>query len=132
MSGCGRPGRVLAATLALGVALAGPLGVPTVPAAAQGFAAGTTAVLRGLDKLSGATQDLDIPVGQQASYGRLRITALGCRYPSANPNADAFAFLQIDDLRSGERLFQGWMIASAPALNALDDARYDVWVLSCR
>ncbi|MCW8843320.1 MAG: DUF2155 domain-containing protein, partial [Rhodobacteraceae bacterium] len=29
-------------------------------------------------------------------------------------------------------LFQGWMIASSPALSALDHPRYDVWVLRCK
>ena len=28
-------------------------------------------------------------------------------------------------------LFDGWMIASSPALSALDHPRYDVWVLRC-
>jgi len=28
-------------------------------------------------------------------------------------------------------VFKGWMIASSPALNALDHPRYDVWVLRC-
>ena len=28
-------------------------------------------------------------------------------------------------------LFSGWMLASSPALSALDHPRYDVWVLSC-
>ncbi|MEC8294787.1 MAG: DUF2155 domain-containing protein, partial [Pseudomonadota bacterium] len=28
-------------------------------------------------------------------------------------------------------MFRGWMMASAPALNALDHARYDVWPLRC-
>jgi hypothetical protein len=29
-------------------------------------------------------------------------------------------------------LFEGWLIASAPALNAMDHPRYDVWALRCR
>ena len=29
-------------------------------------------------------------------------------------------------------VFSGWMIASSPALNALDHARYDVWVMRCK
>ena len=33
--------------------------------------------------------------------------------------------------QDGERLFDGWMIASSPALNALDHPRYDVWVIGC-
>ncbi|MGB0439332.1 MAG: DUF2155 domain-containing protein [Paracoccaceae bacterium] len=28
-------------------------------------------------------------------------------------------------------VFEGWIIASSPALNAMDHARYDVWVLRC-
>jgi len=114
----------LAAAL-LGLALA-------APAAAQSVASGSRAVLRGLDKHSGVTTDLPVEVGAGVEYGRMRIELSACRYPADNPEADAFAFLTITDLRNGERLFQGWMMASAPALNALDHARHDVWVLSCR
>ncbi|MEZ5716636.1 MAG: DUF2155 domain-containing protein [Paracoccaceae bacterium] len=28
-------------------------------------------------------------------------------------------------------IFTGWMVASSPALNAMDHRRYDVWVLRC-
>jgi hypothetical protein len=28
-------------------------------------------------------------------------------------------------------VFSGWMVASSPALSALDHPRYDVWVLNC-
>lgn len=101
-------------------------------APAQGMAAGGTAELRALDRVSGVTTDLAVAVGATASYGRLDISLLGCRYPADNPNADAFAFLEIRENQRGERLFYGWMIATAPALNALDHARYDIWVMSCR
>ncbi|MGB0800115.1 MAG: DUF2155 domain-containing protein, partial [Planktomarina sp.] len=26
----------------------------------------------------------------------------------------------------------GWMVASSPALNALEHPRYDIWVLRCK
>jgi hypothetical protein len=29
-------------------------------------------------------------------------------------------------------VFSGWMIASSPALNAMDHPRYDVWLLRCQ
>lgn len=102
------------------------------PLSAQEVTAGNLVLLRGLDRLSGATTDLEVPVGGDVQYERLRITVEACRYPSANPSADAFGFLQIDDVRNDQQLFRGWMIASAPALSALDDARFDVWVLACR
>ena len=29
------------------------------------------------------------------------------------------------------KLFEGWMVASAPGLNPFDHMRYDIWVLRC-
>lgn len=94
-------------------------------------ASGGGALLRGLDKVSGQSTDLPLGVGQAVTFGRLEIRLGECRYPAADPESDAFAQLTITDSRSRRALFTGWMIASSPALSALDDARYDVWVVSC-
>jgi hypothetical protein len=99
-----------------------------VPATAQ-VSQGTGATLRGLDKIDGQVTDLDVGVGDTVTFGRLRITLGECRYPSANPAGNAYAWLDIQ--QDGERLFDGWMIASSPALSALDHPRYDVWVIRC-
>ena len=95
------------------------------------MSSGTQAVLRALDKVSGEVEDLPVSVGTVIAYGRLTIALTACRFPAENPASDAFAFLQITDTQRGESVFQGWMVASSPALNALDHPRYDVWVLSC-
>ena len=92
---------------------------------------GTQAVLRALDTVSGEVEDIEIAVGATVDYGRLSIVLSACRFPQENPSSDAFAYLTITDTRDSERVFQGWMVASSPALNALDHPRYDVWVLSC-
>ena len=63
-------------------------------------------------------------------YGRIVIHVRECRYPSDDPASDAFAYVEILD-QQGNALFAGWMIASAPALSALEHPRYDVWVLRC-
>jgi hypothetical protein len=102
------------------------------PSHAQTLAQGSTVTLRGLDRIAGETSEINIAVGSQSDYGRLRIGLRECRFPADNPAADAFAFLEIEDTRSGERMFSGWMIASAPGLNALDHVRYDVWVIGCQ
>ncbi|MDO5656802.1 MAG: DUF2155 domain-containing protein [Paracoccus sp. (in: a-proteobacteria)] len=112
--------------LALGFALI------VSPAAAQEVSRGQGAILRLLDKVSSVTTDLDLQVGQSVDYGRLTLRLGECRYPSGDPNSDAFAQMVIIDRRAGATVFDGWMIASSPALSALDDARYDVWVLSCK
>lgn len=101
------------------------------PAAGQEVAQASGAVLRGLDRMSGERIDLDVAVGGAARLGRLRIRVEDCRYPTENPSGDAFAFLTISDASSDAQLFQGWMVASSPALNPLDHSRYDIWVLRC-
>lgn len=102
------------------------------PAAAQERVAdGTAAELRALDRLSGELSDLTVPVGDAVRIGELAVNVVYCRYPVDNPAGDAFAYLLIDDLRASEVVFDGWMVASSPALNPLDHMRYDVWVLRC-
>lgn len=90
------------------------------------------AVLRGLDKVSGATVDLELAPGESARFGRIEVTLRECRFPADNPASDAFALIRIADAAEGAVLFSGWMLASSPALNPLDHPRYDVWVLRCK
>ncbi|MGJ8624102.1 MAG: DUF2155 domain-containing protein [Yoonia sp.] len=87
--------------------------------------------LRVLDKLSGAVADLSILQGETAQIGFLSITLQDCRFPVDNPSGDAFAFMDVVDRDEGNALFSGWMLASSPALNAMEHPRYDVWVLRC-
>jgi hypothetical protein len=87
--------------------------------------------LRGLDNLSGTAADITMRVGETFRFGRLEITADACRVPRDDPAGDAYAFLQIRDVRETVTRFSGWMFASSPALSALDHPRYDVWVVSC-
>ena len=104
----------------------------STPAAAQDVARADGALLRGLDKISGRTTDLPVLVGQAVRYGRLQVRLGECRYPAGDPSSDAYAQLTITDTAQNVTLFSGWMVASSPALSALDDRRYDVWVISCQ
>ncbi len=101
------------------------------PAAAQEFADSTGASLRFLDKLTSETGDVTLSAGQAAKFGRLVVRLDSCRYPLANPASDSEAHLTIIEETTQSQLFAGWMLASSPALSALDHPRYDVWVLSC-
>jgi hypothetical protein len=88
-------------------------------------------VVRVLDKTSGLTTDLELARGQTGSMGALSVTLDGCRYPTDNPSGDAFEHLTIHYRDAIDPVFSGWMIASSPALNAMDHPRYDVWALRC-
>ena len=98
----------------------------------QDVATAPSGTLRWLDKISGITEDIDIAVGETQSHGRLAIKLDDCRYPVNDPASNAFAHLTIRDSLQEEPVFLGWMIATSPALSALDHARYDVWVLRCK
>jgi len=92
---------------------------------------GTGAILKGLDKLAGTVKELRLTNGETVGFGWLEITLGDCRYPVDNPTGDAYAWLEITEKGKPEPVFRGWMIASSPALNALDHPRFDVWVLDC-
>lgn len=113
-------------TLSTFPGVTGPVTSISQPATEQG----TVVALRALDKMLGQPTDVELAIGQTVVFGRIAIRAIECRYPAGDPGGDAFAHLEILDL-DGESLFNGWMIASSPALNALEHARYDVWVLRC-
>ena len=91
----------------------------------------TGAELRVLDKMTGLVSDYDIAVGSARTEGRMTVQLDDCRYPSDLPNGEAYAHLTILDSDLAAPAFKGWMVASSPALSALDHPRYDVWVLRC-
>ena len=111
--------------LGAGLALAGPL-------SAQEMANASGGTLRLLDKISGRVSDLKLGLGQVVTEGKLSVSLDQCRFPKDNPAADAEAHVTVVLTDKPDApLFSGWMIASSPALSAMDHQRYDIWVLSC-
>ncbi len=102
----------------------------TTSVSAPDVSAGDGALLRALDKTLGRPTDIEMSNGQTVVFGRVAIRLHECRYPIDNPSSDAFAHIEVLDLE-GASLFDGWMVASSPALVALEHPRYDVWVLRC-
>lgn len=112
---------------AMSTLLASPLQAQVgVPASeAQG------GVVRVLDKITGAVTDLNLGRGQSQTLGRLTVLMDECRFPANDPASDAFVHLTLTDDLQKSVVFSGWMVASSPALSALDHPRYDVWALRC-
>tara|TARA_B100001173_G_C15798598_1_gene466627 strand:+ start:326 stop:706 length:381 start_codon:yes stop_codon:yes gene_type:complete len=90
------------------------------------------AVLRSLDRVGGLSNDHILQQGETLKIGTLMVIVGECRYPLANPSGDAFTYLTVTNEEGSKDFFRGWMIASSPALNALDHVRYDVWPLRCK
>lgn len=102
-----------------------------LPAASQqAVTEATGAQLRGVDRINGDVFEVVVPSGQTARIEGINVRLNSCRYPIGNPSGDAYASLDIWD-QSGTNLFNGWMIASSPALSAMDHPRYDIWVMRC-
>ncbi|MFS4438979.1 DUF2155 domain-containing protein [Paracoccaceae bacterium GXU_MW_L88] len=106
------------------------------PVTAQDFSTMNTheanvAVLRGLDMLTGRTVEFTMNVGETRGFERLNLTLEECRYPGGQRATNSLAHLKVTDQRQDEGLFDGWIFAQSPALNALEHPRYDVWLISC-
>ncbi len=92
------------------------------------------AVFAGLDKITGRTIKFDAAIGETVQFGALQVTARTCntRPPTEPTNTDAF--VEVDEVTlQGEikRIFNGWMFASSPGLNAVEHPIYDVWLTGC-
>ncbi|PIE09355.1 MAG: hypothetical protein CSA72_13265 [Rhodobacterales bacterium] len=102
------------------------------PAMAQQASTAPAGEFRVLDKTTGELTDVTLRAGEHRTIGLLDVTLRECRYPAGNVNGDAYGSLLIRYQSVPEPVFEGWMIASSPALNALDHPRYDVWMLRCK
>lgn len=107
------------------------LGVVTSDVATPAIV-GQGAMLRGLDRLNGHVVDIELANGFSVDFGDLRVDLAECRHPEDNPTGEGYAYLTIFEVQAPDPLFEGWMVASSPALNSFDHPRFDIWVLRCK
>jgi hypothetical protein len=94
-----------------------------------------TAAFSGLDKITGRIIAFDVAMDETVQFGALRVTPRACytRPPTENQNTDAF--IEVEEITlQGEvrRIFNGWMFAASPGLNAVEHPIYDVWLTDCK
>lgn len=95
----------------------------------------THVVLRALDKITARITEIEIPINSEHRFGTLAISAKYCRTRPPIEPPETFAYLVIHDVKRDDtrvKAFEGWMVASSPALNALEHPIYDVWVINCK
>ncbi|MEI6559343.1 MAG: DUF2155 domain-containing protein [Rhodospirillaceae bacterium] len=118
------------------VLMAAVLGLAgAMPATASEMADRSGATLQGLDKITARVSAIEVGVGETARFGSLLITLRACREAPPIDPPEAAAFLEIKEVKPGEKpeaVFSGWMFASSPALSALEHPIYDVWITGCR
>ena len=95
---------------------------------------GNKLIIQGLDKITARIQTFEVDVGQTYKFGVLDIFVERCVFSKPIFKPESLAFIKIKDNsdRLSEVKFNGWMFASSPALNALENPVYDVSILACK
>lgn len=116
--------------LGLGLALlltAGPAGAVTI--------ANRVATFSGLDKITGRITSFDVYVDETVMFGSLQITPRACYSRPPTETQRTSVFVEVDQVslqQTLKRVFTGWMFADSPALSAIDNAVYDIWLVACK
>lgn len=89
----------------------------------------------GLDKITGRITSFDVYVGETVQFGALQVTPRACYTSDASEAQKVDTFVEVDEItldRKIRRIFNGWMFADSPALNAVEHPIFDVWLKECK
>lgn len=89
----------------------------------------------GLDKITGRITSFDVYVGETVQFGALQVTPRACYTSDADEAQKVDTFVEVDEItldRKIRRIFNGWMFADSPALNAVEHPIFDVWLKECK
>jgi hypothetical protein len=106
-----------------------------IPPAFAAPVANPVANFSGLDKITARITHFDVYLNETVQFGSLQITPRVCYTRSADEAQRTSVFVEVDQVNlkgATERIFTGWMFADSPALNAIDDAVYDFWLVDCK
>ena len=95
---------------------------------------GNRLVIQGLDKITARINTFEVNVSQTYKFGVLDIFVERCIFSKPIFKPESLAYIRIKDNsdRLSEVKFKGWMFASSPALNALENSVYDISILACK
>ena len=95
---------------------------------------GNRVVIQGLDKITARIETFEVDVSKTHKFGVLDIFVERCIFSKPIFKPESLAYIRINDNsdRLSEVKFKGWMFASSPALNALENSVYDISILACK
>jgi len=108
--------------------------VMNLPAMAETIA-NPIAQFAGLDKITARLTKFDVYLNETVQYGALQVTPRACYTRPLTETPRTSVFVEVDQVSlrgASKRIFTGWMFAESPALNAIDHAVYDLWLVSCK
>ena len=100
---------------------------------------GNVGIFQGLDKITARIKTFEIKVGVKKKIGVLEINLQKCVYSKPLEEPESIAYIKVFDrsekysvTRDKISIFEGWIFASSPALNAMEHPVYDVSLISCK
>ncbi len=100
---------------------------------------GDLGVFQGLDKITARIKTFEIKVGESKKFGILDLDLQKCVYSKPLNEPESIAYLKVIDKsdkysvnKDKSLIFEGWIFASSPALNAMEHPVYDVSLISCK
>ncbi|MEQ1714813.1 MAG: DUF2155 domain-containing protein [Hyphomicrobium sp.] len=93
------------------------------------------AIFSALDKVTARISKFEVPLGQTATFGALKVTPRVCfsRPPTEQPKTTTFVEVEEVQLDGKEkRIFTGWMFAESPGLYGVEHPTFDVWLTECQ
>ena len=100
---------------------------------------GNVGVFQGLDKITARIKTFEIKVGMPKKIGVLEINLQKCVYSKPLDKPESIAYIKVLDksdkysvIKDKLSIFEGWIFASSPALNAMEHPVYDVSLISCK
>ena len=106
---------------------------------ADNWLIGNVGVFQGLDKITARIKTFEIKVGVPKKFGILDIDLQKCVYSLPLDEPESIAYIKVLDksdkysvTKDKLSIFEGWIFASSPALNAMEHPVYDVSLISCR
>ena len=92
-------------------------------------------MLKALNKVSAQVAQFEVPVDELLVFGTLRVVVRSCLQQDPEEGPERMAYIEIDDykprVQRTEPVFRGWMLATSPAVSALDHPVYDLWLEDC-
>jgi hypothetical protein len=89
----------------------------------------------GLDKITAVTTMFEVNLGEEVTFGDLKIKMSACYTKPITEQPDTAAFVQIftgNKTAPNAMIFSGWLFAENPSLNALENPVYDIWLTGCK
>ena len=90
------------------------------------------AIIRAIDRATGRSYKLNLPINQEIIFSNLSINVKYCYKNPIDKEIENYAYLLVNDKLQNKLIFKGWMFSSSPSLSSLEHPINDIWLLSCK